>query len=145
MASLEGKFGQLLGRCKIAFSKKIKKNTSRIEGMHVVLKNAINTPNGTLLHVSDRLKLHWSTKMIPRLETSLAVDERSRFNNARRPEFRLIKPYVFDIAINYLWNQIRQFPINKSSPRLQCTENFKKSMGLPCKHQIWLFRQWGQI
>lgn len=119
-------------------------NSSILEGMHRVLKDYIDTPNGDLLTVFEALQKFWSSMLI-NLQQSKADKQRSRKQVADHTEFTKIRNKVFDNCLEHLWGQIRILPVNGDRPPKPCTGNFKKSMGLPCLHDIWRMKHEGKI
>ncbi|RKF60755.1 hypothetical protein OnM2_047084 [Erysiphe neolycopersici] len=120
------------------------KTTSRLEGMHKLLKDYVQSPAGDMKTVYDRLMLFWSNQR-ENILTKQMNHQRSRKNLSQKEIFRLIKDYVYDNCLDHLWAEYSKLPKDGSRPEKPCTGLIKRSMGIPCSHDLWLLRESGHI
>lgn len=83
--------------------------------------------------------------MLLNLATTRVQQQRSRKAIADRSQFVKIREYVYENCLDHIWRQTIQLPVTGERPHRPCTGNYKKSMGLPCIHDLWLLRKSGQF
>lgn len=111
--------------------------TSRLEGLHAVMKQYIRASTGDLKGVFHRLQLFWRNQDL-NLKHRLA-DQRNR-----RPQFvsnelyNYLRDSIHDTAIAAINAELVKIPKDLvSPPKTECSGYHRRAFGIPCQHEIW--------
>src|SRR6266480_40210 len=110
--------------------------TSRLEGGHSTLKEFLQNGRGDLLDVVNRCTdLH--TIQYREIKYNLA-GERDRIPNDINAKYvPWLDPDINkEIVLKALHEVVKQHKLNQERPMTECTGQFTRSMGLPCRHTL---------
>lgn len=111
--------------------------TSRLEGLHAVIKAYIQSSSGDLLGVFKRLLLFWESQH-QSVTQSLALQRYRRRHEANLPCFIQIREHVHDFALTLIAKEIQKLPNQAIGGVLtaNCTGYTLSGLGLPCSHKL---------
>ena len=112
--------------------------TSRVEGMHRVLKRYLKFSTGDLMTVVDKIEL-MLTNQYKDYFAKLATAKRDLAWEFQATVFRGVVGHVTPYALWKIHDQYRKLKdATKAEPLPACTHTFSRTMGLPCSHVIEL-------
>jgi hypothetical protein len=111
------------------------KTTSRLEGLHAIMKQYIRVSTADLKGVFEKLQLFWDNQYRD-LNQRLADQRNRRVHASSNEIFDQVRDIIHDKAIVLIWNEVSKLPEN-GPPTSTCSGYTGRVLGLPCQHSLW--------
>jgi hypothetical protein len=111
--------------------------TSRLEGLHAVMKQYIRVSTGDLKGVFHRLQLFWRNQDL-NLKHRLADQRNRRPQFVSKELFNHLRDSIHDTAIALINTKLVKLSKDLLvPPKTECSGYRRRAFGLPCQHDIW--------
>lgn len=118
--------------------------TSRVEGIHALLKSHLNKSTLDLFEAWRAMK-HALLNQLSQLQTNQALQQTRFPIELSGPLYSAVRGWVSHEALRKVEEQRKLLDRRNPPPPLICTGSFTRSQGLPCLHAIKILQDGGQV